>query len=275
MDINSGYKLKNGIILPCIGLGAYKLGDKTVSSVLAALAAGYRMIDTASRYENEAEVGEAVRKSGIPREEIFITTKVWNEDQRNHTQREAFEASLQRLGMDYVDMYMVHWAIEGRFVETWKILLDLYEQKRVRVIGVCNFEIPHLEELWTRTGVLPMVNQIEIHPKNTRKELIAWCKAHGIQVEAWAPLGSGMVLGLPELAEIAARHGRTPAQVILRWDLQNGIAVIPRSTSPERIAQNADIFDFELTDEEMSAIDALNENWINPLSGGDPNNVTF
>ncbi len=275
MNISSGYQLQNGVMLPCIGLGAYRLGDHTVSAVLAALKAGYRMIDTASRYENEAEVGEAVRASGLAREDVFVTTKIWNDDQRNHTQWQAFEASLKRLGMDYVDMYMVHWAIEDQYIETWKVLLQLYEEKLTRVIGVCNFEIPHLQALEAATGFLPMVNQIEIHPKNTRKELIAWCREHGIVVEAWAPLGSGTVLGIKTLSDIGARYGKSPAQVILRWDLQNHIAVIPRSSNPERISQNADIFDFSLTEEEMGMIDALNENWINPLSGGDTNNVTF
>ena len=268
-------KLANGVELPQVGLGVYKLGDKTVASIHAALAAGYRSIDTATRYQNEDLVGEAVRTCGLPRSDVFVTTKVWNDAQREHRQRQAFEDSLRVLDIEYIDMYMVHWAIEGCYVETWKILEKLYEEKLVRAIGVCNFEIHHLEELAKHAGIMPMVNQIEIHPKNTRKELIRYCQERGIVCEAWAPLGSGTVLEEPVLNEIAEKYGKTPAQVILRWDLQNGLAVIPRSSNPVRIAQNIDLYDFELSEEDMARIDALNENWINPLSGGDPNNVTF
>ena len=268
-------KLHNGVELPQVGFGVYKLGEKTVESVLAAVASGYRSIDTATRYKNEDLVGEAVRTCGLKRSELFVATKVWNDDQREHRQRQAFEDSLRMLDIEYIDMYMVHWAIEGCYTETWKILEKLYEEKLVRAIGVCNFEIHHLEELDRHADIMPMVNQIEIHPKNTRKELIRYCRERGIVCEAWAPLGSGTVLEEPVLLELSKKYEKTPAQVILRWDLQSGVAVIPRSSNPARIAQNIDLYDFELEEEDMAKIDALNENWINPLSGGDPNNVTF
>ena len=267
--------LHNNVNIQYIGLGVYNMGDKTIPSINTALKNGYRHIDTATRYKNEKEVGIAIAESGIKREDIFITTKIWNDAQREHRQREAFENSLKMLNMEYVDLYLIHWAIEGCYCETWKVLEKLYEEKLVRAIGVCNFEIHHLKELEKFQSIAPMVNQIEIHPKNTRKELISYCKKEGIVCEAWSPLGSGTLIDNPVLSEIGKKYNKTSAQVMLRWDLQQNIVTVPRSTNPQRIAQNIDIFDFELSDEDMKTIDDMNENQYNSITGADPNNVTF
>lgn len=267
--------LHNGVKIPYVGFGVYNLKEKTIPSIEAALASGYRHIDTATRYQNEKEVGEVVRSCGLKREDIFVTTKVWNDAQREHRQREAFENSLKELGLEYVDMYMVHWAIEGAYCETWKILEKLYEEKLVRAIGVCNFEIHHLQEIEKIQNIAPMVNQIEIHPKNTRKELIKYCQEHNIVCEAWSPLGSGTLIDNPVLVELGKKYNKTSAQIMLRWDLQQNIVVIPRSSNPGRIAQNMDVFDFEISVEDMALIDSLNENQYNSITGANPDNVTF
>jgi diketogulonate reductase-like aldo/keto reductase len=266
--------LHNGVQMPWLGLGVYKVkdGEEVINAVRTALEIGYRHIDTAAYYQNEEGVGKAVRESGIPREEIFITTKVWNSDQGYETTLKAFETSLKKLGLDYVDLYLVHWPVKGKYKETYKALEKLYKDGQVRAIGVSNFHIHHLEDLMADCEIKPMVNQVEYHPRLTQKELHAFCKRHGIQLEAWSPLMRGEVLQEAALVEIGKKYGKTPAQVILRWDLQNEVVTIPKSVTPQRIKENADIFDFELTAEEMAAIDALN---LNKRIGPDPDNFDF
>ena len=262
MNLNSTTKLSNGVEMPWFGLGVYKVqeGQEVIDSVKAALKAGYKSIDTAALYANEDGVGQAIRESGVAREELFITTKVWNTDQGYESTLAAFDKSLSKLGLDYVDLYLIHWPIKAKNSDTWRALEKLYADGKVRAIGVSNFQIAHLEELLAGVKVKPMVNQIELHPMLSQVELRNYCKEHGIQIEAWAPLAQGRLLDNEVIAEIAARHNKTLAQVILRWDLQNGIVTIPKSVKEERIIANADIFDFELSAEEVSRIDALNSN---------------
>ncbi len=275
MNLQTKRKLNNGVEMPILGLGVYEAKEETVNAVKCALQTGYRHIDTAAFYGNEEDVGRGVRESGIARNEIFITTKVWNSDMRAGTQREAFEKSLKKLSLDYIDLYLVHWPVPDKYKETWKILEQLYQEGLVRAIGVSNFEISHLEDLLADAKVVPAVNQIEIHPRNTRKELISYCEGKGIVCEAWSPLGAGTLLKNELLLKIGEKHQKSSAQVMLRWDLQQGILTIPKSTNPNRIRENADIFDFELTKEEMNTIDSLNQNQFNEVTGADPNHVDF
>lgn len=262
MNLKSATKLANGVEMPWFGLGVFKVqeGQEVVDSVKAAIKAGYRSIDTATVYGNEEGVGQAIRESGVAREELFITTKVWNNDQGYDSTLAAFDLSLSKLGLDYVDLYLVHWPIRAKYKDTWRALEKLYADGKVRAIGVSNFQIDHLEDLLTETNVKPMVNQVELHPLLSQLELREYCKAQGIQIEAWAPLAQGNLLDNEVIADIAARHNKTLPQVILRWDLQNGIVTIPKSVKEERIIANADIFDFELSEDEISRINALNNN---------------
>lgn len=267
--------LHNGVRMPWLGLGVYKVqeGDEVIRSVRTALEVGYRHIDTAAFYENEEGVGQAIRESGIRREEVFVTTKVWNSDQGYESTLKAFHTSLKKLGFDYIDLYLVHWPVKEKYKETYKALEKLYKDGFVRVIGVSNFQIHHLEHILADCEIKPMVNQVEFHPRLTQKELLAFCKQHQIQLEAWSPLmRGGELLNEPTLVDIAQKYEKTPAQVILRWDLQHEVVTIPKSVTPQRIAQNANIFDFTLTKEEMDAIDALNEN---RRIGPDPDNFDF
>nr|WP_308426179.1 aldo/keto reductase [Alicyclobacillus cellulosilyticus] len=266
--------LNNGVKMPWFGLGVYKAqeGEEVENAVRWALEMGYRSIDTAALYGNERGVGQAIRDSGIPREEVFVTTKVWNSDQGYESTLRAFEESRRRLGFDYVDLYLIHWPVKGKYVETWRALEKLYRDGWVRAIGVSNFQIHHLQDIFAVSDIIPAVNQVEYHPRLTQKPLHAFCRDHGIQLEAWSPLMRGEVLGHPTIVEIAERHGKTPAQVVLRWDVQNEVVTIPKSVRKERIRENADIFDFELTEEEMARIDALNEN---RRIGADPDNFNF
>ena len=265
--------LHNGVRMPWLGLGVYKAqeGEEVVRAVRTALEAGYRSIDTAKLYENEEGVGRAVRESGIPREELFITTKVWNSDQGYEQTLAAFDTSMRKLGLEVLDLYLIHWPVKGKYKETWRALEKLYKEGRVRAIGVSNFQPHHLDDLMADAEIKPMVNQVELHPLLTQKPLLAYCKEHGIQVEAWRPIMQGK-LNVPVLLDLAAKYGKTPAQIVLRWDLQNGVVVIPKSVTPERIRENADVFDFELTAEDMLAIDSLNEN---RRMGPDPDNFNF
>lgn len=260
MNLKSATKLANGVEMPWFGLGVFKVqeGQEVIDSVKAAIKAGYRSIDTASVYGNEEGVGQAIRESGVAREELFITTKVWNTEQGYDSTLAAFDQSLSKLGLDYADLYLVHWPIRAKYKDTWRALEKLYADGKVRAIGVSNFQIDHLEDLLADAAVKPMVNQVELHPLLNQQELREYCKAQGIQIEAWAPLAQGHLLDNEVLADIAAHHNKTLPQVILRWDLQNGIVTIPKSVKEERIIANADIFDFELSEEEISRINGLN-----------------
>ncbi|MCD8509438.1 MAG: aldo/keto reductase [Bacillus sp. (in: Bacteria)] len=262
MNIQSTITLNNGVKMPWLGLGVYKVkeGGEVKSAVVTALQAGYRSIDTASFYENEVGVGEGIRESGIPREEIFVTTKVWNDQQGYEETLKAFEESRGKLGLDIIDLYLIHWPVTGKFKETWRALEELYAQGKVRAIGVSNFQIHHLEELLKDAKVVPAVNQVEYHPLLTQEELHTYCKAKGIQLEAWAPLVRGRVFDNPILVELSEKYGKTPAQIILRWDLQNDVVTIPKSITPARIEANMDIYDFELSEADMARISSLNEN---------------
>ncbi|QKZ04472.1 MULTISPECIES: aldo/keto reductase [Pseudomonas] len=255
--------LNDGVQIPQLGLGVWQLDDaQAYASSKAALAAGYRHIDTAMIYGNEAGVGRAVAESDLAREQIFITTKLWNADQGFDNTLRAFDASLERLGLETLDLYLIHWAIpkKGAYRDTWKAFVRLQQEGRVRSIGVSNFNVEHLEHIIDDTGVVPSVNQIEIHPDFNQHALSQWCREKGIVTEAWSPLGQGgELLKLPLFADIAQRHGKTPAHVILRWHLHNGHVVIPRSSNAQRIAANIDVFDFELTPQELEAIAQLKQ----------------
>jgi 2,5-diketo-D-gluconate reductase A len=256
-------RLNNGVEMPQLGFGVFLVpADEVVEPVRAALDAGYRLIDTAKLYGNEEGVGRAIRESGLPRDEVFVTTKVWNSDHGYDTTLRAFDESRKLLGLDVVDLYLIHWPTPKRnlFVETWKALETLYADGRVRAIGVSNFNVPHLQRLLDETTVVPAVNQIELHPGFPQEELRAFHAQHGVVTESWSPLGRGHgLLDNPAVTSIAATHDRTPAQVVLRWHLQLGCAVIPKSTHAERIAENFDVFDLELTDAEMATLSAIAE----------------
>lgn len=252
--------LNSGTEIPQLGLGVFLVEPGEAERVVSdALEVGYRHIDTARIYDNEAEVGRAIASSGLPRDEIFVTTKLWNSD--HGRAREAFEASLDRLGLDRVDLYLIHWPlpmVEGSAVGAWRALTEIAESGRATAIGVSNFEIEHLQQAIDATGVVPAVNQIELHPLHQRRELAAFCAEQGIAVEAWGPLSQGKsdLLERPEVIAAAEAHGKTPAQAVLRWHVQQGRIVFPKTGRRERMIENADIFDFELTAAEMAAIDA-------------------
>ncbi|EJS74229.1 glyoxal reductase [Bacillus wiedmannii] len=277
-NLQSTTTLHNGVEMPWFGLGVFKVedGPELVEAVKSAIKAGYRSIDTAAIYGNEKAVGEGIRagikEAGISREDLFITSKVWNADQGYETTFAAYEESLKKLELDYLDLYLVHWPVEGKYKDTWRALETIYKEERVRAIGVSNFQIHHLQDVLAGAEIKPMINQVEYHPRLTQKELQAFCKEQGIQMEAWSPLMQGQLLDNETLQAIAEKHGKTTAQVILRWDLQNGVITIPKSTKEHRIIANADVFNFELTKEDMEKIDALNENH---RVGPDPDNFDF
>lgn len=254
--------LNNGVKMPGFGLGVYKVedGDVVIHSVKTAIEHGYRSIDTASFYDNETGVGQAIKESGVPREELFITSKVWNDDQGYEQTLQSFETSLKKLGLDYLDLYLIHWPVKGMYKDTWRAMEKLYEDGKIRAIGVSNFHIQHLENLLPDCTVKPVINQVEYHPHLTQVELHAFCKRENIQLEAWSPLKRGRLFDDPIIMDIADKHGKTPAQVILRWDLQNDVVTIPKSITKERIKENANIYDFSLTGEEMNKINGLNKN---------------
>jgi diketogulonate reductase-like aldo/keto reductase len=253
--------LDNGVEIPWLGLGTWRSaeGDEVEAAVRSALEVGYRHIDTAAVYRNETGVGRAIRDSGLSHEDIFITTKVWNDAQREGADgvRRAFDDSAAKLGVDIIDLYLVHWPVKGHWMDTWRVLEELHESGLCRAIGVSNFLVHHLEELMAECRIRPVVNQVEFHPWLVQPELLAFCAKHGIRHEAWSPLMQGRFTELPELAEIAERHGRTPAQTLLRWNLQKGSVTIPKSVRPERIRENAAIFDFSLTADEVATLDGL------------------
>jgi 2,5-diketo-D-gluconate reductase A len=252
--------LHDGVEIPQLGFGVFQVPPEDTQRVVEeALAAGYRHIDTAAAYRNEKGVGAGIAASGIPREDVFVTTKLWNEQQGFDSTLAAFEKSLGRLGMEYVDLYLIHWPVptEHRFVETWKAFEQIREQGGARTIGVSNFRIEDLERLGRETDTVPTVNQVELHPRFHQTELRAWHEEHRIATEAWSPLGQGRLLGEQPIVEIAERHGKTPAQAILRWHLQLGNVVIPKSVTPERIRENLEIFDFELDEGEMASVGTI------------------
>ncbi|WP_174729014.1 aldo/keto reductase [Mesobacillus harenae] len=266
--------LHNGVKMPWFGLGVFKVkeGSEVVDSVRNAIKNGYRSIDTAAIYKNEEGVGQGIREAGIPREELFITSKVWNSDQGYESTLEAYETSLKKLGLEYLDLYLVHWPVKGKYKETWKAMEKLYKDGRVRAIGVSNFHVHHLEDVLADAEIKPMVNQIEYHPHLAQPEVREFCRKEGIQMEAWSPLKQGELLSEPVIIKIAEKHGKSAAQIILRWDLQNEVVTIPKSIKEHRIIENADIFDFELTAEEMKQLNGLNKN---ERIGADPDNFNF
>jgi diketogulonate reductase-like aldo/keto reductase len=241
-------QLNTGARIPQVGLGVWQAprGESTQGAVTAALEGGYRHVDTAAIYGNEADVGRAVRESTVPRAEVFVTTKLWNADQGYDSALRAFDASLQRLGLEYVDLYLIHWPVPRKRLDSWRALERLHEEKRARAIGVSNFMKGHLEELLAHAHVAPAANQIELTPFLQRRETVSFCREKGIVVEAYSPLTRGLRLGHPVLVEVAKRAKRTPAQVLLRWGVQHGFVVLPKSVTPARIAENAALFDFEL-----------------------------
>lgn len=268
--------LHDGARIPQVGLGVWQTPDNEAApAVKAALDAGYRHVDTAAVYENEQGVGEGIRQSGLPRSDIFLTTKLWNTDQGYEQTLKAFEASLKRLGTDYVDLYLIHWpsAHRGLFVDTWKALVSLKEEGRAKSIGVSNFYPEHIEKIVAETGVVPVINQIELHPDFQQRETRAFHEKHKIATQSWSPLGQGKLLGHPFIAEIAQKLGRTPAQVIIRWHIENGLVVIPKSVTPSRIVENFKVFDFKLSAEDLDRLNGLDD--AGARIGPDPKTATF
>lgn len=255
-------RLHNGVEMPLVGLGVYDLyGAAAVQAVAWALEIGYRLIDTAAMYRNEAEVGQALRQSGLPRAEVFLTTKVHNADQGYDATLRAFDESLRRLHCDDVDLYLIHWPLRRTRKDTWRALERLYAENRVRAIGVSNYLVPFLEELRGYASVVPMVNQVEFSPYLYRKDLLAYCRAHHIQLQAYSPLARGRRLDDPKLRALAEAYGKTPAQIMLRWMVQHGVGVIPKSASRHRLEENFGLFDFHLHDADMARLDTFDENF--------------
>ena len=264
----SSITLRTGAALPLVGLGVWQAAKgETQEAVKTALRLGYRHVDTARIYGNEKDVGEGLRASGVPRDQIFVTTKLWNEDQGYDRALKAFDASLDRLGLDYVDLYLIHWPVAGKREDSWRALEHLFAEKRARAIGVSNYLVPHLEELVGYAKVLPAVNQIEVHPFLQARETRAFCTSKGIVVEAYSPLTHGTRILDPVITDVAGRVQRTNAQVLLRWGIQHGMVVLPKSVRAERLKENAAVFDFELGPEDMKRLDALEDG---AATGWDP-----
>jgi diketogulonate reductase-like aldo/keto reductase len=259
--LKSTVKLNNGVSMPLLGLGVYLMrpGKETYEAVKAALEIGYRLVDTASFYGNEEDVGRAVRDSAVPREEVFITTKLWNDDHGYDSVLRAFDASLKRLGLGSIDLYLIHFPVPNLRDESWRALEKILAGGRARAIGVSNYTERHLKDLLSQSSVVPAVNQVEFSPFLYQRDLLEFCQKQRIQLEAYAPLTAGHRLNDPRITAIAKKHGRTNAQVLLRWAIQHEIVVIPKSTHADRIAENAQVFDFELTSDEISALDGLHD----------------
>lgn len=271
MNKNTRIKLNDGLTMPVVALGVWQSHEDTKQAVLTALKNGYRHIDTAAAYHNEKAVGEAIKESGIPRNEIFVTTKLWNEDIRNRNTREALNKSLKNLGLDYVDLYLIHWPAEG-YIEAYLEMEKLQEEGLIRSIGVSNFRRSHLQNLLAKVNRIPSINQIETNPQMLDEETIQFCKENKIGVEAWSPLGSGACLNNPTLLELSNKYQKSSAQIILRWLLQRGIVVLPKSVHENRIIENIDLFDFELSKEDVELINQLNQH---KRTGPDPDHFDF
>ncbi|WP_165044396.1 aldo/keto reductase [Dysgonomonas sp. ZJ709] len=268
--------LNNGIKIPAVGVGVFRVEDANIAyqTVKTALSVGYRHIDTAMIYGNEEAVGKAIKDSGIPRQEIFLTTKLWNDDQRSGKVQEAIDASLKRLGTDYIDLYLVHWPVKESYVSIWKKMEEVYKSGKAKAIGVSNYNTHHLDDLLKEAEIVPAVNQIECYPYLTQESVVKYCKEKGIHPQAWGPLGAGQsdVLSNPVVVEIAKKHGKSPAQVVLRWNVERGVIVIPKSVHEARLIENLSIDNFKLTDEEAKQINALNKNL---RLGADPETFNF
>lgn len=260
-DIKGTVKLNNGVEMPYFGLGTWKsYGDEVKNSVIDAIKCGYKLIDTATLYQNEKEIGSAIKESGIKREDIFITSKVWNDFLGYESTLKAYDKSCKLLGTDYLDLYLIHWPVSGKYLESWKALEKIYNEGRVKAIGISNFLKVHLDKLLVEAEIIPAINQMEYHPYLIQQSLIDYCHAKGILYQAWGPLIFGKAFEEPVLKEIGKKYNKNEAQIILRWDLQKGILTIPKSTKFERIKSNSEIFDFQLSDEDMKKIDSLDRN---------------
>lgn len=272
-NIKGTVKLNNGVVMPYFGLGTYKAkGGEVKKAVTRALQNGYRLVDTAAMYANEDEIGAAIRESNVPREEIFVTSKVWNADQGYEQTKKAFRMSLNQLQFEYLDLYLVHWPVAGKYLDTWKALEELYDEGLIKAIGVSNFTPEHIEHLKDNCNITPAVNQVEFHPWLVQPELQTYCTKNNIKVQAWGPLMRGNLDELSVLDDIAKKYNKTKAQILLRWDLQMNVLTIPKTVTMSRIEENAGIFDFELSEEEVQQITAADRG--NRL-GPDPNNVDF
>lgn len=273
-DLQGSFELHNGVQMPYLGLGVYQSenGSEVINAVKEALNHGYRHIDTAAFYHNEEGVGAGIRESNVDRKDVFLVSKVWNTDQGYESTLKAFEASLERLGTEYLDLYLIHWPKGELSNETWRALEKLYNEKRVRSIGVSNFLQHHLEDLLTSAEIVPMVNQMEFHPYLVQQDLIDYCNAKSIQYEAWSPLMQGNIFDLDIMKDMASKYNKTIAQIVLRWDLQKGVVTIPKSSKKERIISNSELFDFELSEEDMKLLDSLDRG---KRFGPDPNNFDF
>lgn len=273
-NIKNVTTLNNGIKMPWLGFGVWLMedGEDVEKAITKALETGYRSVDTATIYKNEKGVGKAIKKSGIPREEIFITTKVWNDDLRKNRVLEAFNESLERLDVDYVDLYLIHWPVDTHYLDAWKEMEKIYKSGRAKAIGVSNFMTQHLKNVLEICQVKPAVNQVEFHPYLLQPELLQYCKEKNIQLEAWSPLMQGNIVDVKVVKDLSKKYDKTPAQIVLRWDLQHGVVTIPKSVKPHRIEENSQIFDFEISDEDMKTLDKLDQN---KRFGPDPYNFTF
>lgn len=273
-DIKGTFKLHNGVEMPYFGLGVYlsKDGEEVVNAIKWAVDAGYRHIDTAAIYNNEDGVGRGITECNVPREELFVVSKVWNTDQGYDTTLKAFDQSMERLNLEVLDLYLIHWPVNGKYKDTWRALERLYNEKRVRAIGVSNFKQHHLDDLLSTANVVPMVNQMEFHPYLVQQELLDYCIAKGIQYEAWSPLMQGKIFELDTFKALSKKYNKTIAQIVLRWDLQNGVITIPKSSKKERIISNSEIFDFEITAEDMAYLNAMDRS---KRFGPDPDKFDF
>ncbi|UDK95019.1 aldo/keto reductase [Lysinibacillus sphaericus] len=271
--------LNNGLEMPLVGYGVFRVpdGDDLADAVKTAIAKGYRSIDTAQVYRNEESVGRGIRaaidEGLVAREELFVTSKVWNDGLSYEETLAAYTSSLEKLGLDYLDLYLIHWpGLDTNYIEAYKALEKIYQDGRVRSIGVSNFHVHHLEHLLKETTVIPVINQIEFHPHLTQEEVRNYCKEHRIQVEAWSPLMNGSLLEEALIQQLASKYNKTPAQIVLRYDVQHGVVTIPKTMTPSRMTENLDVFDFALADEEMAQLDAMNDGL---RCGPDPEKFNF